>query len=571
MIKDSIVDWFKLYRGKEIKNGFRKNQLSQIDFNDFIMNRGIEFETKLTEYIHNNKLAVVTVSEYITDKSIKKTKELMRQGVPLIHSAPVKNSKNNTQGIIDLLIRNDYIPQLVNNCPIIENGKATKLGTDYHYVVIDIKFSTLPLRSDGIHLLNSGSYPAYKAQTWIYTQAIGQIQGFTPRYAYILGRRWKYISKEIKYNSYNCIDKLGVIDFLEVDKDYKLLTLKAIKWARDVRNYGNKWTLSPPSRIELYPNMCKDSGKWQSEKKKLAEELGEITSIWHCGINHRDNAMKNNIVSWRDINCTAKNMNMKMDGVRAPIIDKILNINRQNIILIEPKIIKSNILQWKNTVNEIFVDFETISDIFSPFSELPTQRHTDMIFMIGIYWNNILNNTDNWEYKNFVCKYGTLDEEYRIMNEFNMFLKQQNYPKMWYWHAEDIMWKHAENRQFDLEYSQTDIKDKRCNISDNWKVSNWFDMCKIFIDEPIVIKDCFKFGLKCISSAMKKHGMIKTEMDSICKSGMTACIQAWKMYEDNKDNENIENCIEMKDISKYNKFDVEVLYDIINYLRINHI
>ena len=70
----------------------------------------------------------------------------------------------------------------------------------YHYIVIDIKFSTLPLRANGKHLLNSGSYPAYKAQCLIYTDAIGLIQGYTSRYAFILGRRWKYTQKLIKYN-----------------------------------------------------------------------------------------------------------------------------------------------------------------------------------------------------------------------------------------------------------------------------------------------------------------------------------------------------------------------------------
>ena len=119
----------------------------------------------------------------------------MKQGVPIIHSAPLSNKKNKTYGIADLLVRSDYLNQLVDVPIDLPDGRATKLNTDYYYVVIDIKYQTLKLKSDGLHLLNNNSIRAYKAQTWIYNQALGNIQGYTPSCAYILGRRWNYTSK----------------------------------------------------------------------------------------------------------------------------------------------------------------------------------------------------------------------------------------------------------------------------------------------------------------------------------------------------------------------------------------
>lgn len=568
MLKDTLVDWLKLYTRKTPKRRIKSqyhntNTLKPSQtFNDFIMEKGVEFEDNIIKYINTHKIPVISVSPHITTKTVKKTIDLMKAGVPLIHSAPIKNKKNNTKGVIDLLIRSDYMDKLVNNNPLPINEQtkySPKLGTNYYYIVIDIKFSTLPLRADGIHLLNSGSYPAYKSQTWIYTQAIGEIQGYTSDYAFILGRRWKYTSKNIKYKNYNCMDKLGTINFKTVDSEYKLKTDNALEWIKDVHKNGSKWSVSPPSRPELFPNMCKDSGKWQQEKEKIANDIGEITSIWYCGVKHRDHAINRKITSWKDPNCNSENMNMKIGGVRAPIINKILNINRQEDILIQPNKIKTNIYNWKNTRNEIYVDFETITDIFSPFSELPEQKSTDMIFMIGIWWKN----RGNWEYKRFLCNEGTYEEEYRIMNDFNIFLKQQKYPIMWYWYAENKIWSKAENRQFDI----TTDKETKKNIL-SWNISSkWKDICKIFTTEPIVIKDCFKFGLKQIASAMKKHGMINTEMDSTCTSGMTACIEAWKVYNTNT---NPNDSLIMKDIEKYNQFDVEVLYDIMTYLRKYH-
>jgi hypothetical protein len=530
------------------------------------MEKGREFEKEIVKYINNNRTEIVTVSEYITNESVNKTIELMKAGTPIIHSAPVKNPKNHTHGVIDLLIRSDYLHRIVDECHLTDEEKiipAPKLSHDFHYIVIDVKFSTLPLRADGKHILNSGSYPAYKAQCFIYNEAIGYIQGYTPQYAFILGRRWKYTKKDINYDNMTCLNKLGVIDYKNVDKSFVQETKKALKWVRDNKSSGHNWTVYPPTRSELYPNMCHDSGEWQSHKEKIADNIGEITTVWYCGIKHRNNCIKKGITSWRDPDCNSSNLGI--NGKRAPVIDSILDINRQNVDKIRPKKIKNNMFGWKNQENEIFVDFETICDIFSPFSELPEQKKTDMIFMIGIWYKP--KNTSKWEYKRFTCVKSTYEEEYRIMNDFNKFLKDTNNPKIWYWCADNRFWKIAENRQFDRAKDENDQK-KMDNISE-WNSNIWADMCELFKQEPIVIKDCFKFGLKPIAKAMYKHGLIHTKLESECSSGMTAMVKAWNCYKDS-DNNNPSTCLVMQDIAKYNKFDVSVLEDILTYLRKNH-
>lgn len=568
MLNDSLVDWLKYSTKSKYSTCHTNYELyKKENFTTFIMKQGNTFETKLIEYINEHKIHVVTVSDSITKESLNQTISLMEQGIPVIHSAPVRNSENKTQGIIDLLVRSDYLDKIVEECPLAEDEKfiySPGLNKNYYYVVIDIKFSTLPLRSNGIHLLNSGSYPAYKAQTLIYTQSIGKIQGYTSRYAYILGRRWKYTKKDIPYSNYSCMDKLGVIDYKEIDKNFVLKTQNAIKWIQDVRKNGHTWSTNPPSRLELYPNMCCDSGKWQQEKEKIANDIGEISNIWYCGVKHRENCLKKGINSWKDPKCVSSIIGMS--GVRGSIIDKILDINRQNTDKIRPKNIP-DILNWKTLGNEIFVDFETMSDVFTTFSDLPEQKSSEMIFMIGVYWKN----KENWEYKNFICKSQSLDEEYRIMDEFNNFIKEKRNPKMWYWCAEKSFWKRAKNRQYNYTKTISNLADKKLKldrISNIWKVDQWFDMCQIFKQTPIVIKDCFKFGLKPISSAMRKHGLIKIKIDSNCSSGLTAMVEAWKCY---KDFDDPVNCSVMKDIEKYNKFDVSVLYEILKYFRINHI
>jgi len=405
MLNDTLVDWLKLQTEKSPTNTqFSKN--TNTTFGNYILQRGIEFEDAVINYLKTEH-PIISVSQYITDETCNKTIELMKQGVPIIHSAPVMNYRNKTKGVIDLLVRSDYLENIVEICPINSIEKkipSPKLKKDYHYLVIDIKFSTIPLRADGIHILNSGSFPAYKSQLYIYTKAIAEIQGYLPKYAFILGRRWKFKSKDIIYRNYTCDNKLGVINFFETDFDYIRTTLKAIRWCRNVRSNGRKWSVNPPSRKELYPNMCRDSGKWQSQKKKIASEIGEITNIWYCGVKHRNIALNKEIKSWRDPKCVSKNIGI--NGKRSNVIDKILDINRQDIDLVRPLKIKNNLYGWKNNVSEIFVDFETLSDIFSPFDKLPKQKATGIIFMIGVYWLNP--NTKKFRYTRFTCKNQTM-------------------------------------------------------------------------------------------------------------------------------------------------------------------
>jgi hypothetical protein len=561
MINDCLVDWLK----SRSRPGTRLSPMyNQNNFTEFIMKKGIEFEKELIKYIDTQIIPVVTVDNYITDASCEKTIELMKRGVPLIHSAPVKNNKNNTQGIIDLLVRSDFINKLIEDPSLtpeeIDNG-SPKLGHNFHYVVIDIKFSTLPLRADGIHILNSGHYPAYKAQAYIYNEAISKIQGYTSPFAFIMGRRWRYTKKDVTNHNYTCLNKLGRISYNTVDRDIPDKVTKAIKWVRDLKLYGSEWSVNPPSRPELYPNMCIDSGIWNSEKERIAQSIGEITNVWYLGVKNRNKGLLNDIKSWKDKRCTTKNL--EFGGSRAPVVDRIMSINRQNKEKIWPTVIKGDTADWRNDSNEIFVDFETLSDIFSDFNDLPNQKSTDMIFMIGVGWEE----NGKWNYKNYTCNKATHEEEYRIMDEFSDFVRRRNNPKIRYWYAESNFWNKSECRQFDIAHENGDI-DRKDHISDEWKISsNWTDLYNLFQHEPIVIKNCFKFGLKHIAKAMKNHGMIKTSIVSHCDSGMSAMINAATCY---KNSTHPATCETMLDIAKYNEFDCKVLWEILSYLRKNH-
>ena len=83
--------------------------------------------------------------------------------------------------------------------------------------------------------------------------------------------------------------------------------------------------------------------------------------------------------------------------------------------LILPNKIINNLGNWKEfSQNEMFVDFETISDICEDFDSLPERYSFNIIYMIGIGWMEV----NVWKHKTFICNTLDLQEENRIMNDF---------------------------------------------------------------------------------------------------------------------------------------------------------
>ena len=543
ILDDALVDILK--SKKAVNRSYKR--VDTLD--SYLAQKGIEFENGVVEYISKNKVDVVSISEVINDDTVRLTEHHMMLGTPVIHSAPLRNKKNRTHGVADLLVRSDYLRRIVECNPLTEKEESIhspKMCGPYHYVVVDIKFSTLPLRADGRHILNSSNYKAYKTQLYIYNECVASIQGYKPRYAFILGRRWSYKSCGVTYNGLNCLDRLGVVDFHSKDLEYVEKSKKAVKWVKEVRKNGRKWSVSPPSREELYPNMSITSGDHHDKKQKIAFDLGEISMLWFCGVKQRLNGFKKGIYSWRDKGCTADALGVK--GSRARVIDDMISINTQDSDFIRPKKVVSDTHDWRLARNEVYVDFETIIDVVAKVEDIPEQKRTDMIFMIGVSYTM----DGSPAYRSFIAREASHQAELEVMTSFQSFMKLLGYPKMWYWCAERRFWNIAKSRHSMLEDELED---------------GWYDLSDLFREEPIVVRGCFGFGLKNIAKNMRKYNLINTSISSSCDNGGKAMIQALRAYE--TDNEPAKSEI-MKDIEVYNRFDCDVLMEILDYLRKNH-
>ena len=591
MLGDPLIDYLKEYNITSLNqkiitmrdtqflnknNKFNNNQdipkLKSFDiFTKYILDAGIVFENELIKNLNQNH-NIIKVAEYIHSKKKEKLEEtidLMKKGTPIIYQGVLHNFENNTYGLPDLLVRSDYLNTLLGYDVITkeeENIPSPNLNINFHYKVIDIKHSTIYLRSDNTHVLNSDSIPAYKGQIYIYVLALNNILGIHINKGFIWGKKYNYEFKGKKYEINNFLNKLGIIDYDSVDSDYIKLTNKAIKWIRTVRNESHNWSLLPiPSRQELFPNMKNEKdAPYRSIKLELSEQINEITNIWNCGIKKRQIAHQNHIYRWTDINCTAENMGFTKNKINNTI-NSILDINRQNNDIIRPKKIIYDRKNWiKATPNtlEFYLDFETLNSNFGSIikDNIISYHNNQFIFMIGVGYSK----NKKWIFKTFVMNTKSNDNEKKIFNQFfsyiNKIIKENNKKKAKFYH-----WSCAEPSMYNTF--------KQKNINTKFKDNNYsfYDLNKIFISEPVVIKGALNFSLKTIAKAFYKYKFINSNWDltSPCSNGLTAMILANNLYENIDPKDNIINQPIMKDIIYYNEIDCRILWEIHNYIKKN--
>ncbi len=593
MLNDPLIDYLKEYnitkiediyidnvnkkkkRCKQLKNVTKLNTKTSNKKNktflQHILDGGVQFESDIIDIIKKNH-KIVKVAEYTdihNQDKYEETINLMKQGTPIIYQGLIYNLDNNTYGLPDLLVRSDYINKLFDYEVITKQEAklpSPNLNIPYHYKVIDIKHSLINLKADGIHILNNDCIPAYKGQLYIYTHALNSILGININKAFIWGKKYVYTCKKQKHIITNNMKKLGIIDYDTIDDEFVKLTNNAIEWLLDMKKNGKSWQLLPtPSRPELYPNMKNDmNSSFHHIKTELNEQLKDITSIWNCGYKKRIIAHNNNIYSWDDRRLNAKTMGFDANNKIGKTIDKILNINTQEEDIIRPEKVIYDRVNWFNKsqdTQEFYLDFETLNEV--------NDINNTLIFMIGLGY---MDKNGEWTFKCFVMKEKNKSSEVEMFNTFysyiNNILIQNNKTHSKFYH-----WSNAEVTMYN------DFL-KRNNNLNNMKNYTFYDLNKVFIQEPIVVKDALNFSLKTIAKALHKNGLIKSNWDSDnqCSNGLNAMIMAMNLYDErynilsNKSKKrkficDIEDEQIMINIIHYNSIDCKVLWEIHELMR----
>lgn len=599
LLDDPIIDWLELYYHKYGLNTNDNNDAiisldndtidKKREYMNLYFDGGIKFEDLVFKSIANKwKNDYVMINDNGKDgtniHNYERTVQEIKKGTPFIAQAVLYNFNNNTRGNADLIVRSDYINKLVINSVLTcdeEKIKAPLLKGNYHYVVIDVKWSTLNLSASTDLLKKHSRFPAYKGQIAIYNCALGNIQGYIPSKAYILGKGWKRenIIKKQKYISgeQNCFDRLGVIDYSGADNTYILKCVDAIKWYQNVVNNGDKWNLLKPENKYMYPNMSHDDMIWGDIKKHIASNIKEITQISNVGVKERNILLDLGIKQYDDPRCTSTNMGLNNTELSIRI-DTILDTQRNTRQNIFPKKIQNNMNNWQESSPvDFYFDFETVNTMLiqRKINIDNSISISGLIFEIGIGWiqNKI------WNFKSFYIEQANEENEKNMLQNFWKFIIDKTneldpehlyYPRLFHWTNAEINNLHDANNRHNHIFN---------NLIDQSNIK-FVDMYKVFIgakhdgfqNDPIGIKGALNYKLKTIGKALKHLDKITTEWpDNDISNGQIAMLKAAEYYHKKKHGKLTDKDKKIfEDIIKYNEIDCKIIWDITSYLRLNH-
>ena len=575
VLDNPLLDWLDMH-GEA--NGYSPDEHdifeAAADFLTFIRQKGRDFEQRVLSLLWGQiggEIDLIDASPPITRPDLDATLAAMASGSDAIWQGALLDAATGTCGIADLLIRSDVLaalfPEAISQSASMARSPNLRIG-NRHYVVVDIKYSTLYLDASG-SLSTRGSSAAHKAQIYIYNQALGNMQGYTPPGGYVLGRSWKPANaKSRQEGAANCLDRLAFVPSSQKIAQSSLSAVadQAVAWRRRLKAQGASWTLLPPSVPELRPDAGGNNGRWAHAVASIVEDGEDLSRLWQVGVRKRREANTAQLERWSDLRVTGKSLHL---GAKAsPVVDAILDVNRHDDLTpVRPAHVSANRSKWiyPESGTEFFVDFETVSDLNDDFALLPDRGGQPLIFMIGCGHVE----DEEWQFSCFVTETLTKPEEARIIQDWLSHmtdvcarLEPGTVPRVFHW-----------SRHERVSLRQAEARHPKG--LPEWEGLRWFDLLSQVIQaEPVVVRGAFGFSLKEIAGALHELGLIDTQWDSESSiaDGSGAMVAAWRSQEavDAGEASGLGALGLMGAVMAYNEVDCRTMREILEYLRENH-
>lgn len=414
-----------------------------------------------------------------------------------------------------------------------------------NYIILDVLYNIVSYNSDKSDLLNNGNMIYYKCKISLAIDCLKEYIDY--KYGYFLAKEYRH--KDIVLPKKKTIGKFPIYD------EYYEDIHEGIQWLKRLKKNYKQWSLYPePTVIELYPNMnCKES-EWFSEKCKIATEIKEITMIWNISYEKRNQfILEKGITKW-DNPILSSNFELK-HHLPSEIKNKIIQINNQDIIDITPRNIKnSELLSYFNQKNQIVLDIESVVHLDENQSYFDQINNHDKpkICIIGM----IHSKNNESIFKDFTISQLTNKEEGKIIQYWVNYIRNIfNNEKIYIYHwgnAEKIYINYMKNKYPEIKFPEIKL----------------IDLCFYFKQIPIVIRGCFGYGLKEIANKLYELNKIKTIWDEDM-NGLDAMYYLLH-YSMKASAENIplKRYSEIRKIIDYNKVDCQVVYEIVDFLKL---
>jgi hypothetical protein len=497
----------------------------------------------------------------------------MTSGMSMIAQGVLWNPENRTYGAPDLLVRSDVLRTAFPEDLSEEAARVSAADLpfhDSHYRVIDIKFTTLDLLKDG-HA--GGDQLKYMVQLWLYNEALGRMQGFTPPSSFLLGRRWK-TSKD---RGRSAVERLARVDHDRqlkgcVPSDLRGYSLAACDWIRRVRSRGAEWRVRPaPSVEELWPNIRRvDDQPWHQAKLELAHALEDLTILPRVTPEKRRQAIAAGLCRWTDARCSAATLGIT--GEKQPaLVDAVIEANRSGSEgpFVFPDRVVANESQWRQVITpEFYIDFETVSDLDDDFSRFPEPSCEPLIFMIGCGHISGGPDSPRWNFRAFTAHSLSRAEERRIIDDWIGYVESTaaelggslDGARLFHWSP-------AETSNLTDAYNAAYVR----HGQPPWPKLPWFDLLnRVVKEQPITVRGAFGFGLKAIAKAMHTHGLIGTLWGDGPADGLGAMVGAWWCHREAlRCGGSMPEIDLMREIVEYNEADCRVMAEVLEFLRRN--
>jgi hypothetical protein len=570
LLGDPLIDWLARH-GRD--HGFtpddgQPDYDERLEFGPFIMGRGIAFEAAVAAHFKTLGPVTVIAEDYrrIRDpQAALDTLEAMAAGHPVIHQGVLHDAATQTYGAPDFLVRSDALAELFPGALSLDAlvAGAPALDARYHYVVVDAKFTTLHLLASGF-VGNSGSSPAYKGQLFIYNRALGNIQGYTPETAFLLGRGWEQTKKGETARKVSAFDRLGPV---VMDAAQGAYVDAAVDWVRRVRREGAEWEVLPePSVPELYPDATNTSDfPWHGAKSLIAKELDELTMLWWVGAEKRDAVLRKGITRWTDPRITPELLGVTGERTQ-PTLQAIIDVQRDDGgPVMRPATVTAAQEEWRTApAMEFFVDFETVSNLNDDLAKFPEQNGQPLIYMIGC--GHVQDG--EWVFRTFTTPRLTEADEAETIDAWISHMGETAKSAGGDEPGRVIHWSFAEPVNYQFAYDSA----RKRHPNKGWPELAWFDLWdRVFKAEPIVLRGALSFGLKAVAKTAYGHGLIETSWGESKVDGLGAMVGAWWCdTEAATQGVSMRDLDLMKEIEEYNEVDCKVMMELLYHLRENH-
>lgn len=575
---DPLLDWLDLH-GEA--HGFEPDEVDdRTDHAAFILRKGREFEHAVMSYLASLGLGEIrqilgddaTHEERLRDEHVEATLAAMSGRVPIVAQGALRDAASRTFGFPDLLVRSDVLASVFPDA--LQPGQAAvpapSLGLETcHYLVVDIKFTTLHFNTKG-GLLNSNSHPVHKVELFVYNRALGAMQGYTPPRAFLLGRGWELKQGGETTRVGDCMGRLAPVSNDEATPAGSLgdRAEAAADWLRRVRSEGYLWHVLPePTVPELRPNAKGDHGNWAVEMRNIVAQSADLTRLWQVSAAKRALGIAAGFTRWTDPALTPADVGIK-GKKQAPVLQALLEVNRGNGPPVQPEHINTERDEWsKPAAVEFYVDYETVNNENDDFSTIPLKGGQPLIFMIGC--GHIEN--DAWQFECFTADNLSEPSEAAIIEQwFNHMatvtarLSPGATPTVFHWHSHE---------QTSLETAYNAAAARHSATAAAWPQPNWFDFLnRVVKAEPVVVRGSHAFGLKPITNALNDLGLIDVSWETGPTDGLDAMVGAWWCQDqiENGAAQKLADLGLMQEIQTYNEVDCQAMMEIIRYLRKNH-